>query len=91
MGNRDINKIRLLQELSPAYIERYPLDRLPQPYWQRAQKQTPLEQLQQDLGTEVVPDTLPNRLRYMLKWTMGSRFAFELRRASIGHSSRATP
>ena len=86
MGNRDINKIRLLQELAPAHMERYPLDRLPKPFWLREQgfSDTPLEQLQQDLGTENVSDTRANRLRYILKRTLGSGFAFELRRASMG-------
>ena len=84
MGNRDINKIRLLQELDPVYMKRYPLDRLPTPYWLRAQKQTPLEQLQHDLGTDNVSDTRANRLRYILKRTMGSAFAFECRRTSMG-------
>ena len=87
MGNRDINKIRLLQELSPEHVARYPLDRLPKPYWLRAGNQSALEDLQQDLGTDKVADTLPNRLRYILKRTMGAGLAFELRRASIGKNA----
>ena len=87
MGNRDINKIRLLQELSPAYVARHPLDQLPKPYWLRAQKLSPLEELQHLLGTDTVADTLPNRLRYILKCTMGCPLTFELRRAFIGDNA----
>ena len=85
MGNRDINKIRFLQELSPAFVARYPLDQLPKPYW--SSQRSPLEELQRFLGTEQVADTLPNRLRYILRCTMGCPLSFELRRAAIGNNA----
>ena len=40
LGNRDINKLRLLQELRPRHIETHPLKRLSQPYWTRKRKNT---------------------------------------------------
>ena len=83
MGNRDINKIRLLQELAPAYIAKYPLDRLPKPYWKQEEESSPIEDLKEDLDTDNVANTRANRLRYILKRTCGSAFAFELRQSYL--------
>lgn len=82
MGNRDINKLRLLQELTPRCN---PIEDLRHPYWtQDSAKERPIEQLRKLLGKTRVEDTLANKLKWILTFTMGAPKAFEFRRAELG-------
>ena len=78
LGNRDINKLRLLQELRPRHIETHPLKRLSRPYWTRRSGKTPYEQCSAD-----DPDNVSTRLRWILQFTMGAPKAFEYRREEL--------
>ena len=85
LGNRDINKMRLLAELSPAHW--LAADEHPGVYWRAnaladGSTATPATFLasQPDGQRE---DSVANRLRYMLADNMGSPKAFELRRAEL--------
>lgn len=85
-GNRDINKLRLLQELTPHQLSINPIKKLKHPYWTRdnAGNKSPLEQLRGILGAKAVDDTLANRLKWILHFTMGAPKAFEYRREELG-------
>lgn len=87
LGNRDINKLRFLAELS----EEHWLDASDHPgvYWRQRPgggAHTPLTFLESqpaDDGGRWRADTFANRLRYMLADNMGSPKAFEYRRAEL--------
>jgi hypothetical protein len=73
MGNRDINKMRLAQELSAEHVRTHPWKTYPGVYWRG------------DAGIDhSEPDTLTNRLKWILQCTMGSDRTFELRRTELG-------
>ncbi|NLI79780.1 MAG: hypothetical protein GX442_25460 [Candidatus Riflebacteria bacterium] len=76
-GNRDINKLRLPLELSPAALRRPPHQR-PDAYeaWR---------------GERSLPDDAPARLRWILEQTMGSPVAFDLRRAALAADRGVDP
>jgi hypothetical protein len=82
LGNRDINKLRLLQELRPQYLKTHNLKTLPQPYWTRRTGKTPHEQC---LGAEILctQNDMATRLRWILQFTMGAPSAFEYRRQEL--------
>eukprot|EP00041_Stephanoeca_diplocostata_P014169 m.254906 g.254906 ORF g.254906 m.254906 type:complete len:339 (+) comp19607_c0_seq14:46-1062(+) len=78
LGNRDVNKMRFASELHPSDLAR-PLTDLPAPYYMGEHGREPSEYLPA-MGWD---DTSVNRLRYMLRHTMGSPDAFELRRLEL--------
>lgn len=83
LGNRDINKLRLLAELSDAHM--LPANQDPGVYWRQqagpdGRPVTPKTFLQSQQGLE---DTTASRLRYMLADNMGSPRAFEFRRQEL--------
>ena len=86
MGNRDINKMRIIDELGiPSSDIHKQDDLMPQPhdgvYWLG---RTLCSGLPADPGANVVPSTsAAERLKWMLQRTMGSVDAFELRRSEL--------
>jgi hypothetical protein len=99
LGNRDINKMRLTSELTLAQLEDERLERVPGPYWvPEAKRITPLMFLRslsvekygssltdsmsvQQIGSNF--NTITNRIRWMLKETMGADGELERRRAEL--------
>jgi len=86
IGNRDANKLRLASELQEECIkDAAVLTDSSFPYWDAAEKRvTPqmfLDKNQVDNGGR--ENTAANRLRYILKHTMGADGAFEMRRVEL--------
>ena len=86
IGNRDANKLRLASELQEECIkDAAVLTDSSFPYWDAAEKRvTPqmfLDKNQVDNGGR--ENTAANRLRYILKHTMGADGAFERRREEL--------
>ena len=93
VGNRDLNKIRLTAELSAADLARRPED-IPAPHWDPAAP-TLVDYLEGLVDEEegggmgrprcdiADVDTRANRLRYMLKHTLGCPDTFEYRRTEL--------
>lgn len=96
LGNRDINKMRLTSELHATEIDA--VRDLPGPFWVDATKRVPpLEFVKQAAvraeGVQSIDqvdhtmleryNTKANRLRWMLKDTMGADREFEFRRAEL--------
>lgn len=91
LGNRDINKLRLATELSDWHRAALPLADHPGVYWHSAG--APPKVLSEE---ELKADTAAARLRWILKHTMGARWAFEARRTELlrrkqGHGSTDGP
>ena len=108
-GNRDLNKLRLLAELDPVYLQLPPDDPgIFVPYWvpkkylttlaehieaiKRVKSQSnstahsPLDFVPQSwrqVSGNINVDTPEERLRWMLKHTMGARGSFEYRRHEL--------
>ena len=93
LGNRDINKMRVLAELDERQIARR--SKLPVCYWQRSDHESTLEAFLDGLLAERVAaggtggnkhelHTAANKLKWMLAKTMGSPDAFEFRRRELG-------
>jgi hypothetical protein len=92
VGNRDLNKLRLLSELSESDMKR-DLDCILKPFWDRnakSLKEYLLEKLQlkskgatDEDGSAKILDSKAERLRYMLVHTMGCPETFEFRREEI--------
>jgi len=91
VGNRDLNKIRLTSELSDDDMNRRISD-IPKPFWNRNAKslQEHLEEilLQESndggsINSAEDLNTRPERLRYLLKHTLGCPDTFEFRRDEI--------
>ncbi len=85
-GNRDINKMRFLAELSAAHW--LDADAHPGVYWRvrggpNGGPATPSTFLAAQPTGAAAEDTVANRLRYMLADNMGSPRAFEFRRAEL--------
>ena len=76
LGNRDINKMRLLGELSPAHARRFPWAEYRGVYWC-----DPSDSDRADFCA--TPDTPAARLKWILSNTMGSGQTFELRRQEL--------
>lgn len=89
VGNRDLNKIRMWSELSDADMKR-PLEDIPPPFWDRnapsfkeylekevMNKEATNGATLDDLNTRV------ERLRWMLKHTLGCPDTFEFRREEL--------
>lgn len=97
LGNRDLNKMRLTSELAADQLAA--LEDVPGPYWvPEAKRVSPEAFLRSELGKaqgkapkEVgqaelqAANTCANRLRWMLKDTMGADGEFERRRAELAH------
>ena len=82
LGNRDINKMRLLAELSPTHM--LPATDCRGVYWRRqAPTATPAAFLARQPAGPQQEDTRAARLRWMLGETMGAPNAFENRRAEL--------
>jgi len=82
LGNRDINKMRLLAELSPTHM--LPAAGCHGVYWRRqAPTATPAAFLARQPAGPQQQDTRAARLRWMLGETMGAPNAFENRRAEL--------
>jgi len=99
VGNRDLNKIRLLSELSDDDMKRS-IDEIPSPFWDRNAPnlreylEATLEEKEDSLITYLEDstsattsieemNTRPERLRYMLKHTLGCPDTFDFRRQEI--------
>jgi hypothetical protein len=93
LGNRDVNKIRFTSELADSQFEPGRLASIPGPFWVPPTKRaTPLSYIAAKCG---VPEseltksqrqqhnTLANRIRYLLKETMGSQGEFERRQREL--------
>jgi len=107
VGNRDINKIRITSELTRAQLDGARLESMPGPYWvPEAKRVSPVgylgEILEQQRGAAGPPsaeelaahNTLPNRVKWMLKETMGADGEFERRRlelATLGFGTESGP
>ncbi len=86
LGNRDINKMRLTQELDPAHLARFPLHKHPGVYWLRSSdKKTtiPAEALPNQFVLSGKAETPAQRLQWILANTMGAPNAFEHRRTEL--------
>ena len=84
LGNRDLNKMRLSQELNPEHIARVPLSEHPGVYWRRdvAASLASTPGITMD-ARGVVENTASNRLKWILANTMGAATTFELRRKEL--------
>ena len=84
LGNRDLNKMRLSQELHPDHIARVPLCEHPGVYWRKdvASSLETTEGITRDAQGRV-ENTASNRLKWILANTMGAATTFELRRAEL--------
>jgi len=78
MGNRDINKLRLVVELSEHHAAAMPLAEHPGPYWCR-QNRPALKLSEEELSS----NSMAARLRWILRDTMGAPHAFEFRREEL--------
>ncbi|KAL7496190.1 hypothetical protein ACHAWT_004412 [Skeletonema menzelii] len=78
MGNRDINKLRIVDELDFGETKRLPKHK--GVYWLRG---TGLPGDPEHLESATMTETAAERLRWMLRSTMGSVDAFELRRQEL--------
>jgi hypothetical protein len=89
VGNRDLNKLRLPSELSVADMNR-DIDDIPGPFWDPSAK-TLKEYLEEiklhrrggETNDANELNTRAERLRYMLKYTLGCPDTFEFRREEI--------
>lgn len=90
VGNRDLNKLRLPSELSVADMNR-DIDDIPGPFWDPGARtlKEHLEEIQLERGSEETSESVDElnskaeRLRYMLKYTLGCPDTFEFRREEI--------
>ena len=87
LGNRDINKMRLLAELDGSRDNWLAASEHPGVYWRagggpEGGPSTPATYLAALTGSRAL-DTVANRLRYMLADNMGSPRAFEFRRQEL--------
>jgi len=96
LGNRDINKMRMTSELNTT-SSWYQMKNVQEPHWvPPAKRITPEKYLRAELAKKLgclpdeVPvetledaDTLPNRIKWMFKETMGAAGEFERRAAEI--------
>lgn len=86
VGNRDLNKLRLSSELSESDMNR-PVDEIGGPFWDpKAPTLTQyLEGVMSESGTSSLEkvNTKVERLKYMLKHTLGCPETFEYRRVEI--------
>jgi hypothetical protein len=80
IGNRDGNKIRLCSELNINLEDEQILTDKEWQYWvEKSKRVTP----QEFLDNNKLPNTWPNRLKWLLKETMGAEGAFERRKKEL--------
>lgn len=84
MGNRDINKMRLAAELSDTAFEQSPKEAF-QPWWDPK-----APGLTKYLSSKGLSDSKVNRLKWILRHTMGAPAAFEHRREELAEISGRT-
>ena len=98
LGNRDLNKLRLTSELAPSQLRPGARKTIPGPYWippaKTVSPQLYLARIiaktkgvneNQVTDAEIAAaDTLPARIKWMLKETMGADGEFERRAAELG-------
>ena len=90
VGNRDLNKLRLPSELSVDDMNR-DIDDIPGPFWDPSAKtlREHLEEIKLERGSGETNESVDElnskaeRLRYMLKYTLGCPDTFEFRREEI--------
>ncbi|CAK9030480.1 Hypothetical protein SCF082_LOCUS19221 [Durusdinium trenchii] len=82
MGNRDINKMRLTAELSDYAMNRTPSEAF-KPWWDNKAMD-----LVKYLRKDNKEDSRVNRLKWMLRHTLGSPAAFDFRRKELANFSR---
>ena len=101
LGNRDLNKMRLTSELAPDQMSA--LDTVPGPYWvPEGKRVSPKDYLRQSLAkARSVPaadisdadiaaaNTVANRIRWMMKDTMGADGEFERRQSELTEINQA--
>ncbi|KAL3937555.1 MAG: hypothetical protein SGBAC_007362 [Bacillariaceae sp.] len=90
VGNRDLNKLRFTAELSPAELQRE-LHTIPGPHWDPSAPT--LKEYLQEIADGLPPQQQPvdlqslhtrvNKLKYMLKHTLGCPKTFEFRRQEL--------
>ena len=81
LGNRDINKLRLLVELGDKHLEAQPLRTHPGVYWLR--DKPPHSVLTE---AEVASNSAVTRLQWILRHTMGAADAFEACRDELNRN-----
>ena len=90
LGNRDCNKMRLTSELAPSEIDKPEL--VPGPFWVAESKRVTPQMHLQATGR---PNTLAERVRWMLTHTMGADGEFERRQQELallcGRSAEEVP
>lgn len=86
LGNRDVNKMRLTQELGLRGGDDDVLPAHDGCWWLRGTGSTGDPESRD--GRHRVPTNAPDRLRWILRHTMGSPDAFELRRAELQRDRR---
>jgi len=103
LGNRDLNKLRLTSEICPSQLAL--LEEVPGPYWVPENKRiSPAQFLRKKIAKEAgIPEddvslqqlkeanTAANRMRWMLKDTMGADGEFERRAAELAFLHQYTP
>jgi len=77
LGNRDLNKLRYTAELGPDDMK-IDAASIPGPHWDPNAMT-----LASYLAAHNVPDSRPNRLKYMLEHTLGCKNTFEHRRTEM--------
>ena len=95
LGNRDVNKMRLTSELAEAQLLDERLAEIPGPYWD-ARAPSPREYLRQQCAAQqgvaaeevteaqvLAQNTLVNRVKWMLKCTMGAEGELQRRVAEL--------
>ena len=85
LGNRDTNKLRLIQELSKFHMEKHDFHQYPGTFWTKLFfKHSPRETLKQlGITAPASEHDSVERLKWILACTMGSADAFELRRLEL--------
>ena len=82
LGNRDINKMRLVDELRQAHMDAHPWSTYPGTYWRSKENAVDKEEEEEE-------DTRATRLKWILAQTMGSGRTFELRRKELARKKTA--
>ena len=78
LGNRDLNKLRFAFETTEAQ-----LSEPPKCYWLKGPDKGPYDFKADKIEPEGTPDKLSDRVKWMLKKTMGSPDCFEFRKEEL--------
>lgn len=79
LGNRDLNKLRFTFETTESQ-----LSEPPKCYWLKNKDKSPHDFKADKVEPEGTPDKLSDRVKWMLKQTMGSPDCFEFRKEELG-------